>query len=617
MKDPIFHHTAIALAAGMFAQTVAARLAIPGIVTLLATGVLLGPDVLGIFDPSVFRAGRSDLVNLAVTVILFEGALALDLGRLRQQQRSIVLLLTVGSLVSLVVGTVAAHALVGMPWNVAVLYGALMIVTGPTVVTPLLSRLTLDRKVRELLVSEGVLIDPIGAIIAIVTAEAVVSGYGTLGSAGRMLGPLAIGGALGAAAGVVMVWVLRRRWIPEDLVNPVVLGVVLLIGTVASGASPDAGLMAAVVLGVVLGNARLPELKRLREFKEALTVILLSLLFIVLAADLRLSSVASLGWAGVGVVAVMMWVARPIAVGIATLGSDLGSGQRAFVAWICPRGIVAAAVAGYFRDLLNGAGMLWGRELEALVFVTVAVTVTLQGLTARRASHLFGVDVPRMIGTIVVGGDHFGRLLTRLMLALGRQAVIIDRSSLICRAARKDALPVFEGDALSVDVLDEAGARYADTVVAVTHNAELNELLAQRVEAAFPVQRIFAIGPSRDEGGEGDEADVFPGKFPGIDDVTKQIRLDRVRVVRYDVGDGDLVGEPLAALPFAEGEFALLLTRAESTFVAVGDETLVKDDQLWCLRPTKATSPLAEAAAAMEYPVRAIRPTGIDDQRER
>lgn len=617
MTDPIFHHTAVALAAGMLAQTVAARLAIPGIVTLLAAGVLLGPDVLALFDPSVFRAGRTDLVNLAVTVILFEGALALDLGRLRQQQRSIVLLLTVGSMVSMVVGAWAAHALIGMPWNVAVLYGALMIVTGPTVVTPLLSRLTLDRKVRELLVSEGVLIDPIGAIIAIVAAEAVVAGHGALGSWWRMLGPLAIGAALGAAAGVVMVRVLRRKMVPDDLVNPVVLGVVLLVAAFASGVSKDAGLMAAVVLGIVLGNARLTELRRLREFKEALTVILLSLLFIVLAADLRLSSVASLGWAGLGVVAVIMWIARPIAVSLATLGSDLSVGQRAFVAWICPRGIVAAAVAGYFRDLLNGAGMPWGTELEALVFVTVAVTVTMQGLTARPVAHLLGVDLPRMIGTIVVGADQFGRLLTRLLLALGRQAVVIDRSALMCRAARKDGLPVFEGDALSVDVLEEAGARYADTIVAVTRNGELNELLAQRVEGAFPVQRVFAIGPSRGVEEENGAPVVFPGNFPGVDEVTQQLRFDRVRIVRYEIGEGDLVGAELGALPYGDGEFALLLTRGQSTYVAMSDLTLAKGDQLWCLRPTKNASPLAEQAEAAEYPHRMIRPDGIEDQRER
>jgi NhaP-type Na+/H+ or K+/H+ antiporter len=626
MRDPIFHYTAIALAAGMLAQTVAARLAIPSIVTLLAAGVVLGPDVLGLFDPSVFHAGRTDLVTLAVTVILFEGALALDLGRLRQQQWSIVLLLTIGSLVSLAAGTAAAHGLIGMPWSVAVLYGALMIVTGPTVVTPLLSRLTLDRRVRELLVSEGVLIDPVGAIIAIVAAEAVVRGHATAGSPGHVLGPLAIvgvlgplaiGGVLGALAGIVMVRVLRRRWVPDELVSPVVLGLVLAVAAIASRVSTDAGLMAAVVLGIVLGNGRLPELKRLREFKEALTVILLSLLFIVLAADLRLASVASLGWAGLGVVAVMMWAARPIAVALATLGSDLGIGQRAFVAWICPRGIVAAAVAGYFRDLLNGAGLPWGRELEALVFLTVAVTVIVQGLTARPIAHLLGVDVPRMIGTIVVGADHYGRLLARLLLALGRPAVVIDRSALGCRAARKDGLPVFEGDALSAEVLEEAGARYADTVVAVTRNPELNELLAQRVKATFAVQRVLAVGPSRDEDADDGRAGVFPGRFPGIDEVTQQIRFDRVRVVRYDVGEGDLVGARLGALPFADGEFTMLLTRGASTFVAVGADTVAKGDRLWCLRPTKTTSPLAESATSTVYPPRSIRPGGIEAQGER
>jgi NhaP-type Na+/H+ or K+/H+ antiporter len=596
MKDIIFYHTAVALAAGMVAQTLAARLAIPGIVLLLGAGVLLGPEVLGFLDPGVFSTGRGDLVSLAVTVILFEGGLALDVARLRQQQRSLVLLLTLGAAISMFFGTMGARLLLDVPWSIAVLYGTLMIVTGPTVVTPLLSRLTIDRRVRELLVSEGVLIDPIGAIVAIVAAEAIVGGHGAFASGYSILLPLGTGAVLGAASGLALAQILRREWIPPELTNPVVLGMVLLGAALASRISPEAGLMAAVVQGVVLGNARLRVLGRLREFKEALTVILLSFVFVVLAADLRVDSVASLGWPALGVVALLIWVGRPLAVFLATYGSELTMKQRVFVSWICPRGIVAAAVAGLFRVLLGQAGMEGGRELEALVFVTVAATVTLQGLTARPVARLLGVDVPSMIGTVVVGGDHFGRLLTKLLLSLGRQVVIIDRSPFMCRAARKERLPVFEGDALSVEVLEEAGARYADTVVAMTRNAELNELLAQRVKDAFRIQRVLALVHTDSTNGKENPAEqVFPGLFPGIDEVNRMIRFDRLRVVQYEVIDGEAVGSKLAGLAYGPPEFAMLLRRGEGTFVAVGDLEVATGDRLWCARPAKGTSPLVEA----------------------
>ena len=616
MKDPIFYYMAVALAAGMVAQTVGARLAIPSIVILLGAGVLLGPEVLGLFDPTVFDPGRGDLVTLAVTVILFEGGLALDLARLRSQQRSIVLLLTLGSAISMLTGTIAAHVLLDLPWSIAILYGALMIVTGPTVVTPLLSRLNIDRRVRELLVSEGVLIDPIGAIVAIVAAEALTGGHEAYESWWLILLPLGIGGAVGAVTGWALAWVLRRKWIPEELINPVVLGIVLVVAAVASRISPEAGLMSAVVQGVVLGNARLRELGRLREFKEALTVILLSFVFVLLAADLQLDSVASLGWPALGVVAMLIWVGRPLAVFLATVGSELTVRQRLFVSWICPRGIVAVAVAGLFRVLLDDAGLVGGRELEALVFVTVGFTVAVQGLTAKRVAHLLGIDLPVMQGTIIVGGDQFGRMVAKLLLSRGRQVVVIDRSPFMCRTARKERLPTYEGDALSVEVLEAAGARYVDTVLAVTRNAELNELVAQRVRDAFRVGRVLPLAEPESENGEPDPTGVFPGNFPGVDEVNQLIRFDRIRIVEYEVPETLDSGLNLAELEYGPGEFALLLRRGESTFVATGSQEVAKGDHLWCARPSKEESPLATSFRAVgeESPKRLTREPPAADQ---
>jgi NhaP-type Na+/H+ or K+/H+ antiporter len=573
---------ALAIAVGVTAQVVATRLAIPSIVLLLVAGLAVGPDGLGWLDPSIFAETRGDLIGLAVTVILFEGALGIDLERLREHRRTLVSLLTTGAILSLAVGTGGARWFLGMPWSVALLYGALVIVTGPTVVTPLVSRLPLGRSVREILVSEGVLIDPIGAIVALVVADFVVGHSGAVESGYQVVIRLGTGLLVGGATGYLLSVLLRRRVVPEHLTNAFVLGVALLVSTLASRLSAEAGLMAAVAQGVTLANRRVPALGRLRAFKETLTVLLLGFLFIVLVADVRLSAVAGLGWPALGVVGALMWVARPLAVALATLGSTLSYGERAFVAWVCPRGIVAASVAGLFRVLLEDAGMSGGAELEALVFVTVAATVVWQGLTAGRAARVLGADLPADMGAAIVGADGLGRLLGRTFAAYGRQVVLIDSSPWSCRAARREGLAAYEGDALSVDVLEEAGVRHAGTVVALTRNPELNMLVAQRVRENFRVEVVLALAP----GGDVEEAVgvPFPGDFPGVDRINAMLAGGGL-APSEEVVDERTAGRSLAELSYAPGQFALVLVRGSMVMVATGDQRTAVGDRIVRVSP--------------------------------
>ena len=491
--------TTLAIAIGVTAQVVAARLRVPSIVALLLAGFAAGPDGIGLIDPAVFASARTELVSLAITVILFEGGLGLDLDRLRDQRRPLLLLLTVGSALSLLVGTLAARFLLDMSWSVASLFGALVIVTGPTVVTPLVARLPLGRRVRELLISEGVLIDPVGAIIALVAAEYVVGQNALVESGSLVFLRLGVGAVLGVVSGLLLAALLRRHLVPERLINAFVLASALVVAASASWLSEEAGLMAAVAQGIVLANRGVPEIGRLREFKETLTVVLLGFLFVVLVADVRLSTIVSLGLPGLAVVAAVMWIARPLSVAIALQGSPFGAGERAFVAWLCPRGIVAASVAGLFRILLDEAGRPGGAELEALVFLTVAVTVTWQGFTAGFASRAFGANLPEASGAVVVGADALGRLVARTLQSAGRQVALIDRSAWLCRIARDEGLAVYEADALAPDTLEEAGTRHAGMVIALTRNDELNALVAQRVRQNFRVDRVLALTPSHAE----------------------------------------------------------------------------------------------------------------------
>lgn len=575
----------IALAAGLVAQLVAARLAMPSIVLLLATGVLLGPDGAGVFSPAGFAASRSDLISLAVTVILFEGGLGLDIHRLEQQRRTLLRLLIVGGLASLAAGTFAAHLLLAMPMAIALLYGALMIVTGPTVVTPIMSRLRVDRRVRELLISEGVLIDPFGAIIALVLAGWVAGHYALAESGWLAAWRMGLGATTGAVAGWGLATAIRRRWIPEELENAVVLGGALFIATLSTRLSAEAGLMSAVVQGMVLANSGLRGLRRLREFKESLTLVLLSFVFVLLAADLRLSAIGDLGWHALTVVA-LLWLSRFPAVLFATAGSDLSLRERLFVAWICPRGIVAASVAGLFAALLDETGLPGGRALEALVFVTVAVTVTIQGLSARPLARALGIDVLRERGTLIIGADELGRRLAQLLLAHGRQAVLLDRSPWHCRMARQAGLPVFEGDALSPDDLEDAGVRYADTVVALTRNEELNELVLLRIADTYRAERLLTVPAGSDDTAEPARASqrLFPGDFPGIDRVNELLHRDRLDLSPRPPAP-EAVGQPLAQLAWQPGEFAVAVERDDSFLLATGDHVVAATDRLWTARP--------------------------------
>jgi NhaP-type Na+/H+ or K+/H+ antiporter len=514
---------------------------------------------------------------------------------LRREQRSLLPLLTLGAAITFVGATAAAHALVGFPLEIASLYGALMIVTGPTVVTPLLSRLRVDRRVREILVSEGVLIDPIGAVIALVAAEWVVGRAELAASVPTVAFRLLVGGGVGTGGALALALLLRRRWLAEHLEAPATLALALLAATTANALSPEAGLMAAVAAGVTLGNAGVRELGRLREFKEMLTLILLSFVFVLLAADLRMAHVEALGLRAFAVVAVLLWACRPLAVFASTAGSGLSVRERLFISWICPRGIVAAAVAGLFGILLDEAGIPGGGELQALVFLTVAVSVTLQGLTARPVAQMLGVDFPNLRTTIVIGADRLGRLLARLLVGQGREVVLLDRSPWLGGAARREGLVACESDALSVDGLEEAGGARADTLVALTRNSELNLLVAQRARENFRIERLIAWSGDRSaERPASAPLQPFPGRFPGVDEANAALRGSRLAVVEYEVRDGAAVGKPVVELPWADGEFALLVRRGEAVVVVTDDHELAKGDKLWCAKPKGTTSRLAE-----------------------
>ena len=479
---------AVALAAGVLAQSLGIRLRIPGIVLLLLTGVLLGPDVLNVVQPNQLGTGLEIIVGMSVAVILFEGGLNLQIDRLRGEALTIRRLITLGAMVTAVGAMLAAHAFMGWEWPVALLFGTLVIVTGPTVITPLLRRVRVNRKVKTILEAEGVLIDPIGAIAAVVVFEIVVTSTTASSAALTLLGlpgRLVFGGVAGLIGGVVIGVTLRRAIVPDNLINVFTLALVIALYELCETVLPESGIMAAPIAGMVVGNMHHRLKRELNEFKEQLTVMLVGLLFVLLAANVRVAEVVALGAGGVYTVLALMFIVRPAVVALSTTNSGLAIRERAFIGWLGPRGIVAAAVASLFAERLSADNAELGIELRALVFFVIAATVIVQGGLSPLVARVLGVREPEDNGWIIIGANPLARLLARLLARGGEEVVMIDTSAQEARVAQAEGLRVMLGNAGNEATLLRAGIESRRGVIALTTNEGINLLLARRATEMF------------------------------------------------------------------------------------------------------------------------------------
>jgi NhaP-type Na+/H+ or K+/H+ antiporter len=491
----------IAVLAGIGAQVLGEILKIPSIVFLLLLGILLGSDGINVLHPHELGVGLEVLVALAVAIILFEGGLNLELRALGRVSGSLRNLVTIGTLITLLGGGMAAHWLSEFPWSIAFLYAALVVVTGPTVIGPLLKQVAVDRRVATLLEGEGVLIDPVGAILAVVVLDTILNSD-ALPSAifTSLLLRLGIGILVGGLGGWLLGLILKQsNFLSEDLKNLVVLAGVWGLFGLSQYLRSESGLMATVIAGLVLRASSLPEERMLRRFKGQLTVLGVSVLFVLLAADLSLASILALGWGSVLTVLTLMFVVRPLSVVVCTWKSDLNWRQKLFVAWIAPKGIVSASVASLFAILLTEQGINGGDAIKALVFLTIMMTVFLQGLSARWVADALQITSSEATGAVIVGCTPLGRLIGSLFHEGGESVVMIDTDSESCAQARADDLSVFQSSALDPDVLAEAGIESIGTFVALTSNGEVNSVLAQRAVEEFEPPRVFAVLPRNEK----------------------------------------------------------------------------------------------------------------------
>ena len=507
---------AFAMAFGMIAQVLARHLRIPGIVLLLGTGLLLGPDALGIVHPSSLGDALPFIVGFAVAVILFEGGMNLRINRIRREGKTIRQLITTGALVTALGGTVTAKIFLGWDWKISLLFGVIVIVTGPTVITPLLRRLKLRRSVSTVLEAEGVLLDAIGAVIAVVALEIALSpsGLSFLTGLFHIITRLIVGSAIGAAGGFLLAFLLRfRNLIPEGLENVFTLSLVFALFQGANSISPESGIVAVTAAGLVVGNMKTHIHKELREFEEQMTVLLIGTLFILLAADVRLIEVTELGWGGIITVTILVCVLRPLNVYIGTMGSNLNLRQKALLSWIAPRGIVAAAVASLFALELEKHGVD-GSQLRAMVFSLIAVTVLLSGLTGSLAAQFLGLKRPENVGWVILSANNLSRSLAKVLIESGEEVICIDQNPKACRRAEEEGIKVIYGNGLDEKTLLRAEIDTRLGAMGLSSNEEVNLLFGTKAKEIGKLSVILVGIKSMAEGITSEMVKEIGGRIP-------------------------------------------------------------------------------------------------------
>ncbi|MGB3638992.1 MAG: cation:proton antiporter [Rivularia sp. (in: cyanobacteria)] len=487
----------IAVVAGISAQVLAAYIKVPSIVFLLLFGIFFGSDGIGLLHPHLLGIGLEVIVALATAIILFEGGLDLELRELGKVSTSLQLLVTLGTLITLVGGSMAAHWLGEFPWPIAFLYASIVVVTGPTVVTPLLKQIKVDRQVSTLLEGEGILIDPVGAILAVVVLDTILNGDADpLNAIIGLFVRLGIGAAIGGVGGwLLSLFFKRANILSFELKNLVVLASVWGLFTLAQMIRSESGLMTTVVAGAVFANSSVPEERLLRHFKGQLTILCISVLFVLLAADLSIASVFALGWGSLFTVLALMFVVRPINILLCTWNSDLNWRQKVFLSWVAPRGIVSASVASLFGILLTQRGINGGDAIKALVFLTILMTVFCQGLTAGWVAKLLQITLKQATGAVIVGCNPLSILIARFFQERGETVVMIDTDPEASQQAQAENLRVLTSSALDANVLEEAGLDSVGTFLAMTKNGEVNFVLAQRAAEEFDPPRVLAVYP--------------------------------------------------------------------------------------------------------------------------
>ncbi len=490
---------ALVLAVGVAAQFLAWRTRLPAILLLLVAGLVMGGT--GLLDPdAVFGPMLRPAVSVAVAIVLFEGGLELDVAEIREAGRVVRRLVTVGVVVTFAVVTITARAAAGMTWPVATLLGAILVVTGPTVIAPLVRHLRLRGQPASILRTEGILIDPLGALLAVVVFEVILAdtpGRAAAEIAGTVAAAILAGCALGLAGALGLMWVLRRYPSPEMLENALVLGMVVAVFGAAEAVQSEAGLFAVVVMGITLGTQRGRGSRHVFEFSETLRILLLGALFVVLGARVDLSHLSAAAWGGVAVLAAALLVARPLAVILSTRRSGMPWPQRAVLVIVNPRGIVAAAVSSVFALRLAETGQPTAERLVPVTFCVIIGTILVTATVGPSFMARYGLAAEAPLRMLFVGAHPLARDIASALAGRGIAVSLVDTHRPHVRAARLAGLDAHYGSIFSEHAMRDIDLGSVGMLVAMSGNDEVNALAVQELASLVGRDRVFQVSPAQ------------------------------------------------------------------------------------------------------------------------
>ncbi|MGB8705398.1 MAG: cation:proton antiporter [Gillisia sp.] len=528
---------------GILAQWMAWKTKTPAILPLILIGLLVGPLSTFVTDDGTkwlepIWNGQEGLfpgeslfyfVSLAISIILFEGGLTLKESEVGHIGPVILKLISIGTVVTFFGAGVAVHFIYDFSWQISFLFSSLIIVTGPTVISPILRNVPLKKHVSSILKWEGILIDPIGALIAVLVYEfiRVEGGHDFTRTALIQFGKILLFGfTFGFTFANMLAFFIKKQIVPHYLLNVFTLATVLGVFVVSDLFAQESGLLAVVVMGMVMGNKKLPNIKELLYFKESLSILLISILFILLAANMDMEDLRLIyNWKALVLFGIVVLVIRPLGVFLSSLGSTLKPNEIAFISWVGPRGIVAAGIASLFGLKLASEGVPGAEYITPLVFMIVLCSVVLNATTARLFAKLVGVFIQNSEGILIIGASSFARLIAKYLKDNERHVVLVDRNSENIRKSRALGLDAIEGSVFEDDLINNIELNDIGYLMAMTANSEVNRTAISRFKKQFGEQGSFRL-ISADEMND-PETNPTEGLFSPTDDYIKLTEVSR------------------------------------------------------------------------------------------
>jgi NhaP-type Na+/H+ or K+/H+ antiporter len=536
---------------GIIAQWFAWRLKLPAILPLILIGLLVGP-IASMYTEDGYKLiepiwnGEKGLfpgdslyyfVSLAISIILFEGGLTLKRSEIRNVGPVITKLITLGSLVTFFGAGIAAHYIFGLSWQISYLFSALIIVTGPTVITPILRNIPLKKDVSTVLKWEGILIDPIGALVAVLVFEFISVGEGkayTITALIEFGKILLFGFTFGFTFAHALTFLIKKSYIPHYLLNVASLSTVLLVFVMSDSFAHESGLLAVVVMGMVMGNTDLPNIKELLYFKESLSILLISILFILLAANINMSDLELIfNWKTAILFAVIVFIIRPLGVFLSSMNSNLKFNEKLFIGWVGPRGIVAAGIASLFGSKLLKQGEAGAEYITPLVFMIVLGTVLLNATTARIFAKMVGVFLTKSEGILIVGASKFSRLMGDYLQKNNRHVVLVDSNQNNVDKAKSLGLEAFSANIYADSLKDNIELSDIGYLMSLTGNAEINNFAINKFKKQFGEHGSFRL-VSSDEMND-PENNPKEGLFSNTDDFMKLMEATRKNPAIHEI----------------------------------------------------------------------------------